>query len=102
MRTNKQVQASRRNAMLFQITGMIAQLAQMRDNWVRAYFLKGMINICINSLQILRTRIKNVNNPYDIQNQRILECEKCETWHNLFYGSQKDVKYEKRSEICNQ
>ena len=101
MRTNKQVQAFRRNAILFQIAGMITQLTHIRDYWVRAYFLKGMINVCINSLQILQTRVKNVNNPYDIQNQRILEAEKCETWHNLFYESQEDVKYEKRSEIRN-
>lgn len=87
--TPKQIQARRRAFMMMQLTGMITNLETMRDVYVRAWFIKGMINVCIGSIQQLLYRLKgftfDTSKPTVNEfNRRILEIEQCETWHQLF------------------
>lgn len=85
--TPKQIQARRRAFMIMQLSGMLTNLERMRDTDVRAWYLKGMINVCINSINLLLTRLKSFtnNNMYINSNNRdLLKAEKCETWHQLF------------------
>ena len=85
----KQIQARRRAFMIMQLEGMVTNLKTMRDVYVRAWFLKGMINTCIGAIQQLLYRLKDLTNKSSIPrttefNRRLLEIERCETWHELF------------------
>lgn len=84
----KQIQARRRAFMIMQLEGMIANLKLMRDRYVHAWFLKGMINVCIGSINHLLYRIRGLTSTSTPKsnefNCRLLETEKCETWHQLF------------------
>lgn len=85
----KQIQAHRRAFMMMQLSGMITNLERMRDIDVRAWYLKGMINVCINAIRLLLERLRGFTfNNFEAStkkiNQEILRIEKCETWHQLF------------------
>lgn len=85
----KQTQARRRAFMIMQLKGMITNLERMRDIDVRAWYLKGMINVCINAIRLLLERLRGFTfNNFEAStkkiNQEILRIEKCETWHQLF------------------
>ena len=87
--TPKQIQARRRAFMIMQLEGMVTNLENMRDIYVRAWFLKGMINTCIGAIRQLLYRLKDLTNKSSIPrtakfNRRLLEIERCETWHELF------------------
>lgn len=86
-RTPKQIQTYRRNFMLMQLRGMQVSLTTMRDVYVRAYFLKGMLNVCIATINNMIFRISHLSdNSISSQefNNKLLEVSKCETWHQLF------------------
>lgn len=87
--TSKQIQARRRAFMIMQLSGMITNLKRMRDIDVRAWYLKGMINVCINAIFLLLERLQsftfnNLEPSTKKANREILKMEKCETWHQLF------------------
>lgn len=85
MRTVNQIKASRRNQMLFHISGMLTLLRKFRDDFTRNYALKGAINVCIISLEKLQKNVHHLG-P---QNKDKFD------YLDSFYGpTQKDVKYE--------
>lgn len=83
-RTIKQKQALSRNKTIFLLRGMIANLQMIRDLCFRAYFLKGMANVCISTLEQLLRRVINVTNSDDQVTRSIMTIDKSSTWHNLF------------------
>ena len=85
MRTVKQIKASRRNQMLFHISGMLTLLRKFRDDFTRNYALKGAINVCIINLEKLQ---KNV---YHLGPQNKDQFDYLDSFYGL---TQKDVKYE--------
>lgn len=83
-RTTKQKQATNRNRSIFLLNGMITNLIMLRDCTFRAYFLKGMANVCIVTLEQLRRRLVNLTDKNDRITRTMITTEKKETWHDLF------------------
>ena len=79
-RTIKQIQAQRRNEIIFSLTGMRTNLRKFRDHYYRSCYLKGILNVAVRAVDCALSKFKSL--PNDIEDTAIEQNGL--TWHSMF------------------